>query len=121
VKNPPGIYQPSPWQYILCYAVWMVLSAITVWLGQQVRVNLIQHPMPFSGVNYWVVGAMNQISFFVSGLLTLIGILVMEHYLRRGVEKQNFWPRVLRIVIILAVILGASYLANRIMFAVFLG
>lgn len=121
MKNPPGIYQPRPWQYVLCYAVWIVLSAITVWLGQQVRVNLIQHPMPFSGINYWVVGAMNQISFFVSGLLTLIAILVMEYYLRRGVEKQNFWPRVLRVVIILAVVLGASYLANRIMFAIFLG
>lgn len=121
MKNPPGIYHPSVWQYILCYAVWIALSAITVWLGQQVRVNLIQHPMPFSGINYWVVGAMNQISFFVSGLLTLIGILVMEYYLRRGVEKQNFWPRVLRIVVILAVVLGASYLANRIMFAIFLG
>ncbi len=121
MNNPPGIYQPGPRQYILCYAVWIVLSAITVWLGQQVRTNLIQHPMPFSGLNYWVVGAINQISFLVSGLLTLIGILVMEHYLRRGIEKQNFWPRVLRVAIILAAILGGSYLANRIMFAIFLG
>lgn len=121
MKNPSGIHKPSVWQYVLCYAVWTALSAITVWLGQQVRVNLIQHPMPFSGVNYWVVGAVNQISFFVSGLLTLIAILVMEHYLRRGVEKQNFWPRVLRVAIILIVVLGASYLANRVMFAIFLG
>ena len=121
MKNTAGIFQPTPMQYVLCYAIWIVLSVVTIWLGQQVRVNLIQHPMPFSGINYWTVGAMNQVSFLVSGLLTLIGILVMEHYLRRGIEKGKFWPRVLRVVIILAVVLGVSYLANRIMLAIFLG
>ncbi|MCS7061163.1 MAG: hypothetical protein RMN25_08335 [Anaerolineae bacterium] len=120
MKNSAGIYRPSPWRYVLCYTVWIILAGITIWLGQQVRVNLIQHPLPFSGINYWVVGAINQVSFFVSGLLTLIGILVMEHYLRRGIEKQKFWPRVARVIVILAVLLGASYVANRIMLSIFL-
>ena len=121
MKNPAGIIQPSPMQYVLCYAIWIVLSVGTIWLGQQVRVNLIQYPLPFSGINYWVVGAINQASFFISGLITLVAILVMEHYMRRGVEKGKFWPRVLRIVIILAVVLGLSYAANWIMLTAFVG
>ncbi|MCL5994941.1 MAG: hypothetical protein M1546_02660 [Chloroflexi bacterium] len=112
MKNTTGIARPSPLQNIMCYAVWFCLAIATIGLALQVRVNLIQQPLPFSGIDFRVVRLISVVSAIVIGFVALIAIIYLEHFLHTGLKKNRFWPRVMRVVIIEAVVLGLSYAAN---------
>ncbi|MCL5995971.1 MAG: hypothetical protein M1546_07935 [Chloroflexi bacterium] len=120
MKNTTGIIHPSPLQYVMCYAVWFCLAIASIWLALQVRVYLIQQPLPFSGIDFRVVRLITIVSTILIGFVVLIAIIFLEHYLRTGLVKNRFWPRVIRVVVIQAIVLVVSYAANLLMMKVLL-
>ena len=107
-KRNDELYQPSVLQWIICYIVWICLAIASILLILQVRSNLIT-PIFLLPIDPRTLTVINQSTIFVFGIVGLIAILVMEYFLRTGVAKKAFWPRVARLIVILAVLLGVSY------------
>lgn len=118
-KNNP-MYQPGVLQYIVCYAVWVCLAIATIWLALQVKFNLIDQPLPFSGLDFRVVRVITDVGTILMGFITLVVIILMEHFLRTALVKNRFWSRVIRFVIIEAIVLGLSYAGNILLLKAFL-
>ena len=94
--------------YLACYALWLALSALGIWLLFALR------PVIFSlaiwlRLNPWQVRALDNLSFVTFGLIWLVGILLLEHSLRQGVEKRRLWRRAARAFAAEAVALGLCY------------
>jgi hypothetical protein len=104
--------QPSLIQYVICYVVWVILAVATVWIGLQIRVNLIQMPLPFSGLDSRVVRVIEDATLIITGFILLVTMILLEHGLRTGLTNGRFWRRVASSIIALAILLGVSYGAN---------
>ena len=94
--------------YLACYALWLGLSALGVWLIFQVQPVLFGLAVRLR-LNPWQVRAIDQFSVVTFGLLWLVGIYLLEHYLRQGVVKNRLWGRAARVFLFLAVALGLCY------------
>ena len=84
----------SDWpQYIICYASLAVMAAISIWLLQALvqAITLLGLVLEF---NRYAMTALNQWSFVLLGILWLITLFWVEHYLRAGVHNGNLWSRV---------------------------
>ena len=112
VKRTDPLYQPSLLQYVICYAVWVALAVISVFLILQVRVNLLQSIALFLIPDPRVMRVIDNASIFGLGVIILIAILVMEHWFRTGLAKRVFWSRVARAIVIIAIVFGLSYGIN---------
>jgi hypothetical protein len=104
VKNPRYLLP----LYAACYASWLIISALGVWLIFALR------PVVFGlaiwlRLNPWQVQALDNLSFVTFGLIWLVGILLLENSLRKGVEKQRLWARAARAFAIVASALGLCY------------
>ena len=94
--------------YLACYALWIAFAALGVWLIFALR------PVMFGltiwlRLNPWQVRALDNFSVVTMGLIWLVGILLLEHYLRQGVAKDRLWARAARVFVFLAVALGLCY------------
>jgi len=94
--------------YLACYALWLALAALAVWLLFALR------PVVFGlaiwlRLNPWQVRALDNFSFVTFGLAWLVGILLLEHSLRQGVEKRQLWHRAARVFVAEVVALGLCY------------
>ena len=94
--------------YLACYALWLALSAQGVWLIFALR------PVVFGlaiwlRLNPWQVRALDNLSFVTFGLAWLVGILLLEHSLRQGVEKRRLWRRAARVFVAEVAALGLCY------------
>ncbi len=94
--------------YLACYTLWIALSALGVWLMLELRSTLFLLAL-WLRVNPWAVRAIDQFGTVILGLILLMGIILLEHYLRRGLEKQQLLRRAARVGIFVAVALGLSY------------
>ncbi len=94
--------------YLACYALWLGFSALGVWLIFQVQPVLFGLAVRLR-LNPWQVRAIDQFSVVTFGLLWLVGIYLLEHYLRQGVVKNRLWGRAARVFVFLAVALGLCY------------
>lgn len=103
--------EPTLWQrvlsYIVCYVIWLLFAAFGFWLLLSLRTNLFDLGV-WLAFNPWQVRAIDRFAILILGLLWFIGILVLENYLRVGVERQSFWQRA-RFV---ALLLGAGALLS---------
>ncbi len=102
------LYQPSIMQYVVCYAIWLCMAVATIFLAMQVRANLLT-PVFLLPIDPRTLIVVNDATIFTFGIVALISILVMEYLLRTGLTRHNFWPRVARLIVILAIVLGLSY------------
>ncbi|MBX3001321.1 MAG: hypothetical protein KF893_22560 [Caldilineaceae bacterium] len=91
--------------YLACYVLWFTYSALSLWTILQYR-DAILGLLPIIGP--WVMGAVDKFGFLFLGLLALIWVLYLEHYLRTGVEEHKLWSRALRVAIIQLVVLGIA-------------
>jgi hypothetical protein len=91
--------------YLTCYILWFGYGALSLWTILQYRDALLGL-LPIIGP--WIMGAVDKFGLLFLGLLALIWVLYMEHYLRTGVEEDKFWPRVLRVTVIQFVVLGIA-------------
>ena len=107
-NKPPYLSQPSLLEYVICYAVWLVLSAMIIWLMVQLRLNLLDISLVLN-LGPWVQLLIDRWSFLVLGLLALGAIVVLEHALRTGLAKKRFWPRAAYAFFAVAIALGFSY------------
>ena len=75
--------------YLACYALWLALAALGVWLLFALR------PVVFGlaiwlRLNPWQVRALDNLSFVTFGLAWLVGILLLEHSLLRAAPRQQY-------------------------------
>jgi hypothetical protein len=94
--------------YLAAYTLWIGFSALGVWLIFALRSVLVGLAFVFR-LDPWQVRAVDNFGFVTLGLIWLIGILVLEYYLRRGVVKNRLWRRAVRVFVALAVLLGLAY------------
>lgn len=94
--------------YLACYALWIVLSALGVWLIFAARDAMFDLAI-WLRLNPWQLRAVDNFGVVTMGLIWLIGILFLEHSLRQGVVKQRLWARAARAFVIVAVLLALSY------------
>ncbi len=94
--------------YLACYALWLMLSALGIWLIFALRPVLFDLAI-WLRLNPWQVRALDNFSFVTFGLIWLVGILLLEHSLRQGVEKRRLWRRAARVFVAEAAALGLCY------------
>jgi len=94
--------------YLACYALWLALSALGGWLLFETRAAVFDLAL-WLRLNPWQVRAVDQFYFVTAGLVWLVGILLLEYYLRQGVVKNRLWGRVARVFVFEAVALGIAY------------
>jgi hypothetical protein len=95
-------------RYLACYAICLALAAMGIWLIFAARPVLFSLAI-WLRLNPWQVRAIDNFSVVGMGLLWLVGILLMEHSLRRSVEKNRLWSRAARAFAIVAVPLALCY------------
>ena len=94
--------------YLACYALWLGLSALGVALIFQARSASVTLALWFR-VNPWQVRAIDQFTVVTMGLIWLVGVFLLEHYLRQGVEKGGLWRRAVRVFLFEVAVLGFLY------------
>ena len=94
--------------YLACYALWIALSALGLWLIFELRSALFALAL-WLRINPWAPRAIDQFGIVILGLFWLIGIMLLEHYLRHGLEKQQLLRRATRVGLFVAVALGLSF------------
>jgi hypothetical protein len=94
--------------YLACYAIWLALSALGIWLIYAARPVLFSLAI-WLRLDPWQVQALDNFSVVTMGLIWLVGILLLEHLLRQGVEKNRLWVRAARAFVIEALALGLCY------------
>jgi hypothetical protein len=92
--------------YVACYAFWLAFSVLSFWTILQYR-NATLTLLPIIGP--WMMGAVDKFGLLLFGLIALVWVLYIEHYLRQGIELGVFWQRVLRVGLIQLVVLGIAY------------
>ena len=88
---------------------WLTTGALTLWLILQLRSNLIDLDH-FLGWGPWVLIAVDKFGLVVLGLGWLIGVFVIEHYLRTAPSLQRLLHRFLRVLLLTIACLAFSYL-----------
>ncbi len=97
--------------YLACYALWLGLAALGMWLIFQLRAAMFDLAVAFR-FNPWQVRAIDQFSTVAFGLVWLIGILLLEYWLRQGMRKGRLWWRAGRVLVIEAVALALCYVVQ---------
>jgi hypothetical protein len=94
--------------YLACYALWLALSALGIWLIFALRPVLFDIAI-WLRLNPWQVRALDNFSLVTFGLIWLVGILLLEHSLRQGVENGRLWHRAALVFAAEAAALGLCY------------
>jgi hypothetical protein len=94
--------------YLVCYASWLALSALGIWLIFALRPVLFDIAI-WLRLNPWQVRALDNFSLVTFGLIWLVGILLLEHSLRQGVENGRLWRRAARVFVAEVAALGLCY------------
>jgi len=94
--------------YLACYALWLALSALGVWLIFALQAVMFRLAI-WLRLNPWQTRALDNLSLVTFGLIWLVGILLLEHSLRQGVEKRWLWRRAARVFVAEVVALGLCY------------
>jgi hypothetical protein len=118
-NNVIGVHQPSLVQYVLCYVIWIIVAVSTIWLLIQAQFNMMM-PLRLSGIDYRMISVINDASLILMGIIALAVIIILEYYLRIGVEKGKFWPRVARAITTEAILLAIVYIAAPVLLKVLL-
>ena len=97
--------------YLAAYTLWLCFSALGVWLIFVLRAVVVGLAFVLQ-LDPWQVRAVDNFGFVTLGLIWLVGILMLEYYLRRGVEKNRLWGRAIRAFVCEAVGLGLGYVVQ---------
>jgi hypothetical protein len=94
--------------YLACYALWIGLSALGVWLIFVARSVLVGLAFALR-LNPWQLRAVDNFGVVTLGLIWLVGILWLEYALRRAVVKNRLWRRAARVGLAEVIALGLCY------------
>jgi hypothetical protein len=107
-----GTFLRSKWRpallYLASYLLWAGLSVLAMFLLFQLRINLLDF-LFLLGASPEVATIIHQLTMLMLGILAIGFIVVLEHYLSKGVAKNELWRRAGGILFILLVMLGLSY------------
>jgi len=119
-NNIVGMQKHRTVEYILCYVIWIVLAGTSIWLLIQGQIYMMG-PIRLSSAVPAMVTFINDGSLILIGIVALVVIILLEHYLRVGVEKAKFWPRVARAITLEAILLAIVYIGAPLLIKVLLG
>lgn len=94
-----------------CYILWTLLFAAGFFLTTQVRA-VFTGLAELTPANYWMISAVDRYALLLLGVVWLVLALVLEAYLRGGVQKGIFWPRAGRVVLWVVGLLAVTTLAQ---------
>jgi hypothetical protein len=100
--------------YLACYALWLGLAAIGVWIIFAARAAIFDISLRLL-LNPWQVRSVDQFSVVTLGLIWLVAILLIEDRLRKGVIKNRLWSRAARYFAIEVVVLCVCYAAQMLL------
>lgn len=100
-------------QYIACYALWILICAIGMGIVFLIRRNLVEDIF-FLRVNPWQLRAIDRWAFFGLGIVWVVAIFLIEGALRQAVEQGKLWRRAGWILLVQLVVVGISLLINLI-------
>jgi hypothetical protein len=98
------------------YALWLVASAGSLYALLLAR-GAINAFFRMITLNRWVVGAIDRFGLFFLGIIGLIVVLYMEHYLLEGKNKGLLLRRFGICAGIIALACAFFYLVERVSFA----
>ncbi|HEU5013747.1 MAG TPA: hypothetical protein VFT66_14580 [Roseiflexaceae bacterium] len=100
--------QPTLPLYLACYALWLGLAVLALWLIFQIQAAMFDLAIAFR-FNPWQVRALDQFGIVTMGLIWLVCIFILEHWLRQGMLKQRLWRRAALVLVVEVVVLGLCY------------
>lgn len=106
--------KPTLPHYLACYASWLGLSAIGMWLVFAMRSALFDIGI-WLRLNPWQVRALDQFGTVTLGLIWLVGMFWLEYWLRQGMLKGRLRQRVTRALLFAAVALGLCYAVQAVL------
>ncbi|MDP9381119.1 MAG: hypothetical protein M3Q29_13410 [Chloroflexota bacterium] len=84
--------------YAACYLLWMLLSALGLWIFFQLQTALTQL-MRVLSTDAYVVNTVVRAGTLLLGLVWLGGVILSESYLRDGVIEGRLWGRAGRVLL----------------------
>jgi hypothetical protein len=102
---------PNPLMYVVCYGLWLALSAAAVVLMFLTR-TLALNVAYLLGWKQMAVIIVNWVVLVGMGLFTLIIVLSMEDSFRKGIRKGTFWPRAGKAALSMLIALVAAFVLN---------
>jgi hypothetical protein len=112
MSQDPRTFWNRAFLYLCCYLAWLALSALGAWVLLALRLNIIDLAAVFR-LNPWAFPALHNFSMVFLGLGWLGFVIVLEEYLRRGIEKGDLWLRAARALNVLLIVLILSYALQR--------
>ncbi|MBX3014372.1 MAG: hypothetical protein KF832_22810 [Caldilineaceae bacterium] len=106
-KRINGVGEQLLW-WVLYLVGWLLTSALALWLILQLRLNLIDLNN-FLGWGPWILIGLDKFGFVLLGLGWLIGVFVMEAYLRTAKTIAQVGHRLGRLLLIVGGALAVSY------------
>ncbi|MDZ4720370.1 MAG: hypothetical protein SH847_18095 [Roseiflexaceae bacterium] len=88
--------KPAILAYTLCYLIWIALCCLFGIAVFQLNGLMLDISLALR-LNQWGGRALRQLSFPVLGVVWLIAIFWLEHYLRTAVQLRRLWQRTIRV------------------------
>lgn len=96
------------WKWVLVYAGWFLLFLLSLWLVFLVQRNLVEDIF-FMQTNPWRLRFVHQWSIFILGAIWIVFIVLIEGYLRNGVELGRWPQRMVKASATLAALIALSW------------
>lgn len=94
--------------YILVYAGWIVLFALSLWLVFLLQSNLVDD-LFFMRTNAWRLRFVSQWSIFVLGIPWILYAFLTEGYLRNGIARGDVLRRLRKVGTPLLLLIALSW------------
>jgi hypothetical protein len=106
-KMPRAFGERLLW-WVLYLLGWVLTSGLAFWLILQLRINLIDLNN-FLGWGPWLLIAVDKFGLVLLGLAWLIGVFIIEMYLRASQTLRLLLQRLLRVSLVVGIALAFSY------------
>ena len=90
-----------------CYGAWLALSGLGLWVALQLLATTPTVTLRL-GLDAYTASLWNKSLTVVILLVWLVLVMALEPYLRAGMEKHMLQSRIIRAVIVGAVLLGVA-------------
>lgn len=94
--------------YILVYAVWLALFALSLWLVFLLQQNLV-NDLFFLQTDIWRLRFVSQWSIFVLGIPWILYAFLTEGYLRNGIARGDVLRRLRKVGTPLLLLIALSW------------
>ena len=118
-EHTPKSSEGTVWSYLLAYSAWILSIALSGLLFFLLH-SVIDQWYVVLDFNPWAHSAVSRFYFFFGVIVWLIFIYFDEHYFTTGIKMHRLGQRIIRVLAVLLVMLGAAALSLR-MIAPFLG